>query len=206
MDRQKLRNIRLYGPLGDRFGRVHRLAVSSTAEAIRALSAIVPGFQDELLGSHERGVGYAVFVGKTNIQGEGRALREQLHAPVGDDDIRIAPALMGAKRGGLGQLLLGVVIVVASVVTWGVAGIAAGGIAATVAGTGAAMALGGISQLISPQQKGTATSDSAANKASYNFNGPVNTTAQGNPVPILYGRIFIGPAVVSAGVYSEDQA
>jgi predicted phage tail protein len=33
----------------------------------------------------------------------------------------------------------------------------------------------------------------------------VNLTAQGNPVPLLYGELIIGSSTISAGVYSEDQ-
>ncbi|CDH22124.1 hypothetical protein XBKQ1_970005 [Xenorhabdus bovienii str. kraussei Quebec] len=32
-----------------------------------------------------------------------------------------------------------------------------------------------------------------------------NTIAQGNSVPILYGSREIGGAIISAGVYTEDQ-
>ncbi|MEK7492166.1 MAG: tail assembly protein, partial [Pseudomonadota bacterium] len=71
---------------------------------------------------------------------------------------------------------------------------------------GASMALGGVVQMLSPQAKGLSTKDSPNNGASYNFNGPVNTTAQGNPVPILYGRMIVGSAVLSGGIFAEDQA
>lgn len=43
------------------------------------------------------------------------------------------------------------------------------------------------------------------NQASYAFGGVTNTTAQGNPVPLLYGRRRIGGAIISAGIYVEDQ-
>jgi len=33
----------------------------------------------------------------------------------------------------------------------------------------------------------------------------VNTIAQGNPAGILYGRRRIGGAIISAGIYVEDQ-
>jgi predicted phage tail protein len=42
--------------------------------------------------------------------------------------------------------------------------------------------------------------------ASYLFNGPVNTTEQGNPVPVLYGRLIVGSQVVSASVCAYDLA
>ena len=74
-----------------------------------------------------------------------------------------------------------------------------------VASLGTALMLGGVMQLLSPQQKGLSAKDSPDNGASYHFNGPVNTTAQGNPVPLLYGELIVGSAVISAGIYSEDQ-
>ena len=36
------------------------------------------------------------------------------------------------------------------------------------------------------------------------FNGPVNTVSQGNPVPVGYGRLKIGSAVISSGL-ERDQ-
>ena len=43
------------------------------------------------------------------------------------------------------------------------------------------------------------------NRASYAFGGVTNTAAQGYPVPLLYGRRRIGGAIISAGIYVEDQ-
>jgi len=60
--------------------------------------------------------------------------------------------------------------------------------------------------MLSPQQRALSAKDGPNNGASYNFNGPVNTTAQGNPVPLLYGELFVGSSTISAGIYSEDQA
>ncbi|WP_322105899.1 tail assembly protein [Paraburkholderia sp. J41] len=194
---EKLRTIRLYGKLGTRFGRVHRLAVSSTAEAVRALSVLLPGFQRELTSSKDRGITYAVFLGRRNID------EASFQYPVGDDDIRIAPIIQGSKSGGLFSTILGAAIVAVSAV----GSYFAPGNPLSMFGykLGAALVLGGVTQLLSPQQKGLATSDGPDNGASYNFNGPVNTTAQGNPVPVLYGRMIVGSAVISAGIYAEDQ-
>jgi len=49
---------------------------------------------------------------------------------------------------------------------------------------GVAMMVGGISQMMAPQPKGLRSRDNAENQASYNFNGPVNTEAQGVGLPI----------------------
>lgn len=202
MSADVVRTIRLYGPLGARFGRVHRFAVANAAEAIRALSAMVPGFERELMQSRDRGIAYAVFLGKRNI-GE----TELMHPP-GQEDIRIAPVIQGSKRAGVLQTILGVALIAVSVF-FPPAGAGYFGVAAlsgaAVGGLGFSLAIGGVVQMLSPQPKGLTGVDSADNGASYNFNGPVNVTAQGNPVPLLYGEMIVGSATVSAGIYSEDQ-
>ncbi|MDR0259957.1 MAG: tail assembly protein [Comamonas sp.] len=201
----ELRTIRLYGYLGARFGRVHRLAVASTAEAVQALCVLLPGFEQELMTSKDRGVGYACFLGKRNL-GEDR-----LNDPAGQEEIRIAPIVQGSKRGGLFSVVLGAALFFAApylvnpttAALLGEGGAMAFG--AGVASAGKLLMLSGVVQALSPQQKGVSTKDGPDNGASYNFNGPVNTTAQGNPVPLIYGELFIGSATVSAGIYSEDQ-
>lgn len=200
-----LKIIRLYGKLGTRFGRVHRLAVASAAEAVRALCMIKPGFERELMTSRDRGINYAVFLGKKNIT------QEELIDPSGRDEIRIAPILQGSGRGGFFQTILGAALMVFAMwATNGFSGLASWaetmksgwGIVATM---GMSMAMGGVMQMLSPQMKGLGAKDRPENGASYAFNGAVNTTAQGNPVPLGYGRLIVGSAVVSAGIYAMDQ-
>jgi predicted phage tail protein len=194
---EKLRTIRLYGSLGAKFGRSHRLAVSSTAEAIRALCVLLPGFEKELTNSESKGVAYACFIGRRNI-GE-----DALQFPVGEEPIRIAPVITGSKRAGLLQTIVGVVlVVVGAVLTYTGVGAAAG---APLMKIGAVLALGGVVQMLSPQQRGLSAKDGPDNGASYNFNGPVNTTAQGNPVPYFAGEGIVGSVVISGGIYAEDQ-
>lgn len=191
--REKIRTIRLYGKLGAQFGRVHRLAVRSTAEAVRALCVMIPGFERELNESKDNGVAYAVFIGKRNIGAE------NLQEPTGNDDIRIAPIVGGRKSGGIFQVVVGVVLVIAGFftggATWGPALMMAGG----------AMALSGAMMMLSPQAKSQSADDNKdGTRASYNFNGPVNTSAQGKPVPLLYGEMITGSAVISGGIWTED--
>lgn len=197
---EKVRTVRLYGKLGAKFGRSFRLAVSSPAEAIRALACQLKGFERHLRESKEQGVAYAVFVGARNLR------EDELVLPPGNDDIRIAPIIAGAKRGGLFQLVLGAALL--GLAFWNPSFLAAKGLfsAGSLGLMGASMALGGVVQLLSPQPAGLSVKDSPDNGANYNFNGPVNTQAQGNPVPVLYGRMIVGGAVVSAGIYAEDQA
>jgi len=186
LEYQALRTVRLYGKLGTLFGRVHRLAVASPREAMRALCVIVPGFERFMLTSNTKGLEFAVFVDKTNI-GESELAFE------GKGDIRIAPVMKGSKRGGVLQTIIGVVLIAASFIP---------GFQALLA-PGIALAAGGVVQMLSPQSTGLKGREDPDNKPSY-AGGPVNTTAMGNPVGILAGRRRIGGAIISAGIYAED--
>lgn len=195
-----LRTIRLYGTLGARFGRVHRfhLDSDSPAEAIRALDSQHAGFRAWLMGAKDRGLTFAVFAGKRNL-GE-----NDLQAPVGDEDIRIAPVLIGSKAGAL-QTILGAVLIVVGVVINAWTDGAGSPIGNMFISSGIAMMAGGVLQMLSPQPKGTGGQESS-NQPSYVFNGAVNTEAQGHPVPLLYGRMRVGSAVISAGIEADDYA
>lgn len=187
----KLKTIKLYGKLGAKFGRVHQLAVANAAEAVRALCVLLPGFETHMRNAPG---GYTVFYGKDNLE------LEQLGHPSGKDDIRIAPVPAGAKSGGIFAVVTGVVLIAAGFFTGG----ATWGPAMMMMGAG--MAIGGALMMLSPQPPGSASADSSANNPSYAFNGAVNTEAQGNPVPLLYGELIVGSAVISGGVYAEDRA
>ncbi|MEQ1965411.1 tail assembly protein [Xenorhabdus khoisanae] len=187
-----LRIIRLYGILGALFGREHRLAVSSPQEAVRALSVLIDGFEKFLLTAKERGLTFAVFSGKRNIS------QEELEFS-GADDIRIAPMIIGSKKAGVFQTILGAVMVVAGAFMW----MTPYGVPMVMSGVG--MMLGGVVQMLSPMPGGLARREDPDNKPSYAFGGPVNSIAQGNPVPVGYGKRRIGGAIISAGIYAEDQ-
>ncbi|WP_230486502.1 tail assembly protein [Morganella morganii] len=193
--------IELGGVLGKTFGKTHQRLIRTTSEAIRALCCTITGFEQFLNTSKSRGLTFAVFRGKKNI-GE-----DDLGFPVTGDVIRIMPVVIGSKRGGLFQTIFGAVLVAAAVFMSGGIGaaFAAGGMTGFMATTGAVMMLGGIIQMLSPQPNGIAMKDQGENKPSYAFGAPTNTVSQGYPVPIGYGKRRIGGAVISAGIYVEDQ-
>lgn len=188
--------IRLYGHMGKLFGRVHYMAVATAAEAVRALCTQLPGFERYLNESEEKGYGFAVFYGKTNLA------QDDLKSPAFGDDIRIAPIVFGSKKGGWFQVIVGVVLVVVGAVI----NYFAPGAGVPFMKFGYAMIIGGVVQLLSPTPKGMSARDKADNQASYNFNGPLQTSAQGNPVMVLYGENISGSAILSAGINAEDQA
>lgn len=214
---QTTRLIRLGGQLGKKFGKTHRLVVADTREALRALCITLPGFEKFMMNAHKDGVQFAFFNGPQNI---GLA---EFATSKGSADIRIMPVIAGSKSAGGFQIILGVAALVGAFFTAGgtiglyTSALAASGATATLSATavaavsgltmmGASMVLGGVMQLMMPQPNfGMSSSQSVENKPSYAFGSPVNTTAQGYPVPVLYGEREIGGAVISAGIYAENQ-
>jgi len=194
----RLTTIRLYGALGARFGRVHRLAVQTSAEAVKALCINLDGLESFLMNAKKNGMTFAVFRGKRNIGAQ------DFKELGGDSDIRIAPVMEGAKKAGLFQTILGAVMVVAGIVVTGMTFGSAGVVGAGMISAGIGMAAGGIYQMLSPQPKGLQGRDDPDNKPSYAFGGAVNTLAMGNPVALLYGEREIGGAIISAGIVAED--
>ncbi len=182
--------VRLYGVLGARFGRVHHLSVRSCSEAIHALCVMIPGFRRFLRLGHERGLEFAVFRGKQNLQEADLEMRSSEGG-----DIRIAPLVVGSKLGGLFATIAGAALIVIGAITqqyW-------------LAAIGAGLMLGGIAMNMAPSTTGLLGEEGDGNKSSYAFGGAVTTTAQGRCKPLLYGERDVGGALASAGVYAEDQ-
>ena len=187
----------LYGFLGRQFGRVHHYDVHSPAEAVRALSATLKGFRKALVdGGH-----YRVVVG-----GREALTIDRIGDPVtSKDTIRIVPTISGAGN-GLGQVLLGAALIIGAPYLAAVlpASMWVAGTSA-ITSIGVSMALGGVSQMLfSPPQAQSGGMERPENKPSYAFDGAVNTAAQGNPVPLCYGRMIVGSQVISAGLTVEQ--
>ncbi|MCS3602750.1 putative phage tail protein [Buttiauxella sp. BIGb0471] len=195
---ERLTTIRLYGALGARFGRVHKFAVQTSMEAVKALCVNFDGFEDYLNNAKSNGMVFAVFRGKRNIG------LDDFKSLGGNDDIRIAPVMEGAKKAGLFQTILGAIMVVVGGIMTYVSGGTASPLAAGLISSGLAMMAGGIYQMLSPQPKGLQGRDDPDNKPSYAFGGAVNSLAMGNPVPVLYGEREIGGGIISAGIVAED--
>lgn len=197
---EKLTTIRLGGQLAKRFGRTHQFYISSPGEAVRALCSQVEGF-GEYLNDPERKTLYKVLVADKPIDPE-----KELHDLSGSKEIRIAPVIQGAKSGGIFQVVLGAVLIAAAFWTGGASMAAWAGTSGAVAtgafGAGVSMMLGGIAQLLSPQPK--LNIQESPNNTPNTSLGIVNTTSQGQPVPIVVGECIVGSTVISAGIFSSD--
>ncbi len=191
---QELRTIRLFGHLGKRFGKVHHYMISSPAEAIRAMSCTLPGFRDYVGIEHAKS-GFRVLVG-----GEAVGV-EQLGEISGGQEIRIVPVVRGAKN-GLGQVILGAVLVVVGAVIRFYGGV---GIGDYLIKIGISMMVGGLAQLLAsppnPLNYGAGEDNRPSN---YLFNGSNQATPSGGPVPVLYGRLEIPLTLISGSITPEE--
>jgi Phage-related protein, tail component len=197
MSYAELTTIRFYGHMGRQFGRVHRMAVDSGAEAVRALCSQLPGFERYLAESKDQGYAFAVFYDKENLR------EEDLHKPSTGREIRFAPIIMGRKSGGWFNVILGAALIVVGTV---LSAYGYGAVGVPMAKLGWGLVVGGVVQMLAPTPKGISARDSPENQPSYAFNGVFNTQAQGNPVMVIYGDVICGSAVLSAGISAVDQA
>jgi predicted phage tail protein len=143
--------------------------------------------------SKDRGIKYAVFVGKRNIT------EKELEYPSGSDDIRIAPIAVGSKSGGLFSIIAGVALAVVGAVSM----YFGNPYGSQMMLLGASMALGGVAQMLSAHAAAS-NGSSGTQKTSYYFSGAQNTAYQGGPVPLLYGFMRVGSTVISEGIIASD--
>jgi predicted phage tail protein len=202
-----MKTFQLHGELGDQFGEIWHLDVLTPAEGIRAIIANRPDFATHLIESGERGIAYQVLA-------DARQLGEaDIVAPFGREVLHLVPVIAGAGGGGIGEIFVGIALIAVSVMTGGaglglMAAYEAGGIALAASSLafsiGVSLALGGVAQMLAPTPQQPGTSAPVANVPSYFFNGPVNSIAQGMPVPVGYGRLTVGSAPISAGMSVEQ--
>lgn len=195
-----MHEIHLHGSLA-RFGGPFSLSVRDGAEAIRALSTQLDGFRETLAAGD-----WQIVRGSPET---GAALDEQdlTLALGGARELHIMPALQGAGGGGgVGKVLAGAAVIGASFLVPG-AGVFGAGILTKggLAAFGSAMALGGVSMMLAPTPKSQYSErETPDQRPSFLFNGPVNASTQGLPVPLIYGRVRVGSVVVSAGMSAEE--
>jgi predicted phage tail protein len=197
--------VKVYGALRKRLGQCRfEFEVDTPAQAIKALCVNFPGLDKWLIDSEQTGMGFRVTVGKERITQDDASVAV---LPWSERDVfSIAPVVAGAGN-GVGRILAGVGLVALAFVTGGATigllGLAAPVAVSSVLGTvGASLILGGIAQMLSPQPDISALQrgKEAARLESFTFSGIVNTSKQGLPVPIVYGRAFVGSAVLSSGL------
>ena len=197
------RKVYLDGELGDRYGKELTMNVDSIGEVFRCLEANYPGVRNHLLDCHERNIGFLCEVGGSPIENE---LELSLAFPEGS--FYISPQPVGAKSAGL-KIIIGIALIAAAFyapVLFGMeAGLVAGGIGSfaqlTVMGIGVNLALAGVMQIMAPDP----STDGAEQDDSYLFQGSGQTILEGDPIPVLYGKLRVPGRPISFEVKNQYQ-
>lgn len=179
-----------YGELRRQFGRKFVLDARSPREAIHALCLQLSG-----LRRYFRLHATQHFLVRGNQDHD----ESDLHYPQSTGTLRIVPVVQGA--GAWGKIIAGAALAVVGLVVSPYTG----GLGMALVSMGLSLALGGVSQLLAPRAKGSATPENADNQPSLAFDGTVNTTGQGGPVPLGYGRMIIGSQIISVGFSTNNE-
>ena len=192
--------VKVYGALRKRLGQCRfEFDVATPAQAIKALCVNFSGLEKWLIDSEKDGVGYRVTVGKERITDD----LSPLVMPWSEKEVfSITPVIAGAGR-GVGQILLGAALIGLAAASgagfFGAAFAKNVGLFAAATNVGIFTTLQGVAQLISPQPEPSSL-DESVQLESFTFSNVVNTSKQGLPVPIAYGRVFAGSAVLSSSL------
>tara|TARA_Y100000401_G_scaffold77793_1_gene63403 strand:- start:187 stop:783 length:597 start_codon:yes stop_codon:yes gene_type:complete len=192
-----LSKIKVYGRLARFLGeRSFEAEVRTPVDAIKFLIANFPDLQSHMIDQN-----YCVKVGNYQIN------NKEIDVPIGREEIKIVPVAVGAK--GLGKIIAGVVLIGAVVATGGFGGAAIGtfglgagsiGVGTILTTVGANLILTGAAEMLTPVENDTSNDD----PNSFTFNGILNTINAGVAIPVVYGEVFTGSIIVSAGIDTED--
>ena len=206
-----LNKVKVYGRLARFLGeRTFEAEVKTPIDTFKFLLANFPHLERHMMEQN-----YLVKVGKVDIS------EDNLLDPLGQQEIQIIPVVVGARNifSGIGKVLTGAAIIGAVALTGGFGAFAGvqgagfaglgfsagvgGGLGASLAAAagnfGIYLALSGAAEMLTPVPKPPGVSDDPQSQ-NFSFSGVQNTSRAGTAIPIIYGEIFAGSLVVSAGI------
>ena len=203
-----LSKIKVYGRLARFLGeRSFEAEISTPLHAFKFLLANFPHLERHMMEQN-----YCIKVGKDEID------ETELFNPIGQQEIKIVPVATGSR--GFTRVLAGVALVGLTVATGGFGTFAASGggfagisfgagtvgnitlassLAAAAGNLGIYLALSGAAQMLTPVPQPPGVSEDPQSQ-NFSFSGVQNTSRAGTAIPVIYGEIFAGSLVVSAGI------
>ena len=200
------RNIYIEGEMGELFGSHHYINAPTVRDVFKLIEANNSSFKKYILDCHEKGVGFAI-----DVAGKALDYADELLLPLHEGDITITPVAEGAG-GGFKKILAALAIVAVVYFTGGFSGgglfgtpgtqmtVSAGTSGATTFATAGGLNLGGmfavglsvnlalagLMEMMAPDP-----SVDADQEESYLFNGREQNIIEGDPVPVLYGKLEV---------------
>ena len=202
-----LRKLKLYGELAEFVGhKEFEIQVDSLGKAVSFLVNNFPQVEKYMNPQY-----YQVKVGNYAVD------KEEIHHPIGQEDIHIVPVISGAGS-GTGKVLLGAALIAGAFIInpalsfsfkSGVTGFGAlsgvsGAITKAAVYLGGALVLQGVSEMLFPLPKPQEFKSEQDPQLSFSFSGTQNTSRAGTPVPIVYGEIVTGSVVISGAIDTQQ--
>ena len=196
------RKLKLYGELAEFIGhKEFEVKVNSISQAVSFLVCNFPKSQAYIAKRS-----YKILVGDYEVG------KDELAHPIGQSDLHFVPVIAGAG-GRTGRFITGAALIGVGILSGGTGfalnatqgvGFFGGSLAATAGNIGVALTLSGVADLLTPVPKTPDFSSEQDPRLSFKFSGLQNTSRAGTPVPVVYGEIFTGSVVISAGVDTEQ--
>lgn len=203
MRERKLHKVKLHGLLKEKYGKeVIEVYALTTREIFQNLcnrfghnfrQTIMDGYWHITKGSKK---------GKKLTKKDKFLQNTEIDMPLLEEELHVFPAIAGAggKAGSIVQIIVGVLLIIAGILLiiqnpsnpLGYA-LVISGIASVAGGT---MALLAKPPSLNKYENASGTDP----RASFLFNGTINNTEQGVPVPLVYGEFLTGSTVISAGL------
>jgi predicted phage tail protein len=186
------RKVYLVGEIEKKFGSEFSMYADNYGEIIRNIDCNRPGFKEYLLESHDKGVGFTInFAGK-NIE------EKELLTPIKEGDVTIAAIPAGSKS-EMGQIITGAILIVIGFYVGGMKG-AMWGVeyakwGSMITAVGMSLAVQGIQAMLAPDP---ATDEKE--EEGYLYNGTEAIVVEGDPVPLLYGKLRVPGQPVSVAL------
>ena len=194
-----LSKIKVYGRLARFLGeRTFEAEISTPLHAFKFLLANFPHLERHMVEQN-----YCIKVGTDEIS------ETELFNPIGQQEIRIVPVATGSR--GFTRVLAGVALIGLAIAA-PAAGLGLGGgspllfgttgggaLAAAAGNLGIYLALSGAAQMLTPVPQPPGVSEDPQSQ-NFSFSGVQNTSRAGTAIPVIYGEIFAGSLVVSAGI------
>ena len=174
--------IYLHGILAQEYGKVFKYHIAKPKDALKAIDANREGFIPRILQLQKEGFLYDIIVDKQKV-----VSAHQLEIG-GVERIDIVPAIVGS--GFIG-----------TAVSWLFSGKVLANIVVAVGLAAVQYALTPKPDLGMPEQQ-RLSAEAAAQKSSYIFSTEINTAEQGTNVPLGYGRLKVGSAVIQSSMKS----
>lgn len=190
----------IHGYLGQKYGKKHCFSLAKPRDVFRAMDCQHEGFSKEIVDLGKEGCQYSLVVDDKEISNENEILSLSKMKT-----IHIVPTIFGA---GVAALAVGVIAAVASY------GAAAAGFAflssVLLAVAFSAISFGLQSLLTKPPQANAisqsnpnqSTAATNATSKSFLFSNRENVASQGNPIPLGYGRLRMGSAIIQENIKS----